>query len=82
MVNRDVMVTYPVPNSSAASAITRASSAVMRPLRVITRPLKRSGVFLSHKKPKAFTRVTSSGETAAPADATFTSLNTVEPSST
>ena len=31
----------------------------------MTRPLKQSGEFLSHRKPRAFTRVTSSGETDA-----------------
>ena len=82
MVSREVMATWPLPKRSAASVMARISSAVILPLRVMTRPLKQSGVFLSHRKPRAFTRVTSSGETDAPGALTRTSLKVVAPSST
>ena len=59
MVRRVVMAISPLPNFLAASATTAHSSAVIFPLRVMTRPLKRSVVRLSHKKPRPLTRVIS-----------------------
>ena len=82
MVSRVVMATWPLPNRSAASVMARISSAVILPLRVMTRPLKQSGVFLSRRKPRPFTRVISSGGTVAPGAATRTWLKVVAPSST
>ena len=58
------------------------SSAVIFPLRVMTLALNRSCERLSNRKPSAFTRVFSSGETAACASFTFTSLKNEAPSST
>ena len=81
-VSREVMVTSPLPYFSAASVMARISSAVILPLRVMTRPLKQSGVRLSQRKPSPFTRVTSSGGTVAPGDFTRTSLKKLAPSST
>ena len=82
MVRREVIVTSPLPNFSAASAITLASSDVIFPFLVITRPLNLSGVLLSFRKPSAFTLVSSSFDTASSAFFTFTSLKNVAPSST
>lgn len=59
MVRRVVMATSPLPKRWAASEMTWHSSAVIFPLRVMTRPLNRSGVRLSQRNPRALTRVTS-----------------------
>ena len=59
MVRRVVMATSPLPKRLAASAMTWHSWAVILPLRVMTRALNLSGVRLSHRKPKALTRVIS-----------------------
>lgn len=81
-VKREVMAISPLPNRSAASEMARLSSAVIFPLRVITRPLKRSAVFLSRRKPSPLTRATSSGGTLVPAAWAFTSQKEVDPSRT
>lgn len=49
-VKREVMAISPLPNRSAASEMARLSSAVIFPLRVITRPVEAvGGVFIPQK---------------------------------